>query len=246
LNFPASVKELPRPETLSDVFDPPVTSEEEVPDYMEEVYDWAYVNPRNVALLDRPIVVDVLLFGNARRLMRSALNEITPGQRVYMVAHVYGNFVKRLADRIGAGGRFSIIDVTPIQVANCRRKIGDLPHVSVEQADAATHIGAPVDTALSFFLLHEVPENKKRGIVNSMLAQVAPGGKAVFVDYHRPSLWQPIRYILEFVNYKLEPFARALWTREIKEYASDADDFIWEKKTFFGGVYQKVIARRRT
>lgn len=246
MNFPASVKELPRSETLSDVFDASVTSEAAIPAYMEEVYDWAYVNPRNVALLDRPIVVDVLLFGNARRLMRSALHEITPGQRVYMVAHVYGDFVKRLADHIGPKGHFSIIDVTPIQIANCTRKIGDLAHVSIKQADAATHIGAPVDTALSFFLLHEVPESKKRGIVNSMLAQVAPGGKAVFVDYHRPALWHPVRYILEFVNYKLEPFARALWTREIKEYASDADDFIWEKETFFGGVYQKVIARRRT
>lgn len=245
MNFPASVNELPRSDTLTDVFENPATTDTAVPTYMEEVYDWAYVNPRNVALLDRPIIVDVLLFGNARRLMRSALNEITPGERVFMVAHVYGDFVERLAERVGPDGHFSIIDVTPIQVANCKKKIGHLPHVKVQQADAATYVGNPVDTALSFFLLHEVPEGKKRGIVNSMLSQVESGGKAVFVDYHRPALWQPIRYILEFVNHQLEPFARALWSHEISEYANNADDFTWEKQTFFGGVYQKVIARRK-
>ncbi len=35
---------------------------EGVPDYMTEVYDWAYVNPRRAALLDRNLVVSTLLF----------------------------------------------------------------------------------------------------------------------------------------------------------------------------------------
>lgn len=248
MNFPATIKEISLRDsldTIEDDFQTPATDALAVPSYMEEVYDWAYVNPRNVELLDRPIVVDVLLFGNARRLMSSALSEVQPGQRAFMAAHVYGDFVNRLADRVGPAGHLEVIDVTPIQVAHCRRKIGRLPHVTVRQADAAVHAGAPVDMALSFFLLHEIPDGKKRAVVDNLLSKVAPGGRAVFVDYHRPRLWHPVRYILSVVNDWLEPFAKAMWSHEIRDFASDPDAFTWEKRTFFGGVYQKVVARRR-
>ena len=245
MNFPATVKEITLRDTLDSQDQTPATDGLVVPAYMEEVYDWAYINPRNVELLDRPIVVDILLFLNARRLMRAALNEIPPAHRVLMAAHVYGDFVNRLADRVGPAGHLEVIDITPIQVAHCRRKIGHLPHVRIRQADAATHAGGPFDTTLSFFLLHEVPDGKKRAIVDSLLSKVEPGGKAVFVDYHNPKRWQPIRYLLSVVDDLLEPFAKAMWTNEIRDFASEADAFTWEKQTYFGGVYQKVVARRR-
>jgi SAM-dependent methyltransferase len=245
LNFPATVKEI----TLRDSFDHneeiPATDDLIAPSYMEEVYDWAYINPRNVELLDRQFVVDVLLFGNARRLMAAALNEIAPAHNVLMAAHVYGDFVTRLADRVGPAGHLEVVDITPIQVDHAHRKIGHLSHVKIHQADAATHVGGPFDMTLSFFLLHEVPDGKKRGIVDSLLSKVEPGGKAVFVDYHNPKWWQPVRYILSFVNDKLEPFAKSLWHREIREFASESEAFTWEKQTYFGGVYQKVVAHRK-
>lgn len=59
-----------------------------VPAYMTEVYDWAYVDPKWVQALDRNIVVRILLFLNDQRLMRAYLNEITPGMKVWQVAHV--------------------------------------------------------------------------------------------------------------------------------------------------------------
>lgn len=247
MNYPATIKEISLRDsldTLEDSFQTPANEALALPSYMEEVYDWAYVNPRNVEFLDRPIIVDLLLFGNARRLMASALAEVEPGQGAFMAAHVYGDFVNRLADRVGPTGRLEVIDVTPIQVAHCRGKIGALPQVTVRQADAATHVGAPVDMALSFFLLHEIPDGKKRAVVDNLLSKVAPGGRAVFIDYHGPRRWQPIRYVLSLVNDCLEPFAKAMWSHEIRDFASDPDAFTWEKRTFFGGVYQKVVAHR--
>ena len=41
-----------------------------------------------------------------------------------------------------------------------------------------------------------------------------------------------------------EPFARELWGVEIRDLASDPGSFSWRKETFFGGLYQKVVARR--
>lgn len=247
MNFPVAAKDIPLSDALAADLSHRSTSQSvAVPAYLSEVYTWAYLAPANVELLDRSIVVDVLLFGNARRLMKSALDEIEPGQKVLMAAHVYGDFVNRLADKVGPDGAFDVIDVAPIQVEHCRRKIGHLDHVTVRQADAAMPGAGLYDVVVCFFLLHEVPDGKKRAIMNALLERVAPGGKALFVDYHEPSRLHPVRYILKLVNRLLEPFAMSLWKHELKAFASEPERYSWTKRTFFGGVYQKVVVRRRS
>lgn len=214
-----------------------------VPDYMTEVYDWAYVDPKWVKALDRNLVVRVLLFLNDQRLMRMYLNEIQPGMRVWQLAHVYGDLVTRAAQRVGPAGVFHLTDITPIQIEHGSKKLAGMDWTKVIRSDAATFegVGEDYDLICSFFLLHEVPDDKKREIVDHMLAKLPKGGKAVFVDYHNPKQWQPIRYILKLVNHYLEPFANALWENEIQHYASDASQFTWQKRTIFGGVYQCVV-----
>lgn len=224
---------------------PPELSDEfyyqDVPDYMLEVYDWAYVNPRHAAFLDRNIVVRVLLFGNDQRLMRAFLNRVRPGMKVWQVAHVYGDLVRRVADKVGGNGVFDLTDITPVQIEHANRKLQGVSQARVIQADACTHQGEhEYDLITSFFLLHEVPDDKKRLIVDNMLSQLPKNSRALFVDYHRPAAWQPIGWLLRWVNAKLEPFAFSLWKHEIREFAKNADAFNWEKRTVFGGVYQVV------
>ena len=219
-----------------------------VPAYMTEVYDWAYVDPKWVQALDRNIVVRILLFLNDQRLMRAYLNEITPGMKVWQVAHVYGDLVKRVAQKVGPKGAFHLTDVTPVQIEHGTRKLAGMDWTKVIRADAASFNFAEQDSydlICSFFLLHEVPEEKKHEIVNHMLAKLPKGSKAVFVDYHNPAWWQPIRYILKVVNHYLEPFAETLWKNEIQHYAAKANKFVWRKKTFFGGVYQCVVVEHK-
>ncbi|MBE9609468.1 rhodoquinone biosynthesis methyltransferase RquA [Chitinilyticum piscinae] len=217
---------------------------EGVPEYMTEVYDWAYVDPNWVKFLDRNLVVTTLLFGNDQRLMRSYLAEIEPGMRVWQVAHVYGDLVARAADKVGPGGSFHLTDITPIQIEHGSAKLRSKYWARVMRADAAVWRApeeAPYDLICSFFLLHEVPEDKKAAIVNNILDQLPVHGKAVFVDYSRPHALHPVGWILRVVNALLEPFAKTLWQREISSYARDAGRFSWEKQTFFGGVYQRVV-----
>lgn len=222
---------------------------EGVPSYMTEVYDWAYVDPKWVRALDHNWVVRVLLFLNDQRLMRAYLNEIEPGMRVWQLAHVYGDLVTRAAKKVGSKGVFHLTDVTPVQIEHGTRKLAGMKWTKVIRSDAANFaIGVKdhYDLICSFFLLHEVPDEKKFEIVDHMLAKLPKGSKAVFVDYHNPAKWQPIRYILKLVNHYLEPFANALWTNELKHYASKADQFVWRKKTFFGGVYQCVVVEHKS
>jgi ubiquinone/menaquinone biosynthesis C-methylase UbiE len=219
-----------------------------VPAYMTEVYDWAYVDPKWVQALDRIWVVRVLLFLNDQRLMRAYLNEIKPGMRVWQLAHVYGDLVTRAARKVGATGIFHLTDVTPIQIEHGQRKLAGMDWTKVIRSDAADFAGVnsvDYDLICSFFLLHEVPDEKKYEIVNHMLEKLPKGSKAIFVDYHNPAKWQPIRYVLKLVNRYLEPFADALWKNEIRSYATAAERFTWRKKTFFGGVYQCVVVEHK-
>jgi len=221
-----------------------------LPHYMTEVYDWAYVSPRWVPKLDNNLVVKLLLFGNDQRLMRAYLSRIQPGMRVWQLAHVYGDLVRRAAQKCGGAdgkqGHFTLTDVTPIQLAQASHKLADLPNVTQQRADAAHYRSSEKqDLICSFFLLHEVPDHWKRQIVDNMLSQLEPGAEAFFVDYHGPAKWQPVRYILKWVNRLLEPFAESLWENEISSFAAHAEDFVWEKRTIFGGVYQIVSVKHK-
>jgi hypothetical protein len=40
----------------------------------------------------------------------------------------------------------------------------------------------------------------------------------------------------------LEPFAKSLWRQDIRDFASEPEKFHWRKESFFGGLYQKVVA----
>ena len=215
-----------------------------IPAYLQAVYTWAYLNPANVRLLDRPSVVSAILFGNYSRLRRACLKEIEPGQRVFQAAHVYGRLIPDLAKKIGPTGHLDVVDVAPVQVTRCRRKLHGFPHARVRLADASDPGGGDYDVVCCFFLLHEIPDEEKRAVVDALLARTKPGGKATFIDYHRPSRWHPLRGPMRWINRRLEPFAESIWHRDIHAFARDAAAFHWEKQTFFGGLYQKTVARR--
>ncbi|MCL2875119.1 MAG: rhodoquinone biosynthesis methyltransferase RquA [Betaproteobacteria bacterium] len=221
---------------------------ENLPAYMTDVYGWAYVDPKKVFFLDHNWVVRILLFFNDQRLIHAYLDEVREGMRIWQVAHVYGDLVKRVAEKVGSQGIFHLTDITLVQTEHAKRKLADKPWCKVIHSDAANFTGEKnidYDIICSFFLLHEVPENKKHQIVDHMLAKLPKGGKAVFIDYSNPTKWHPIRYILRIVNHLLEPFAHTLWKNEISHYASKAEQFIWKKKILFGGVYQCVIVTHK-
>lgn len=218
----------------------------ELPDYLVDVYTWAYVAPSNVELLDREAVVATILWGQQNRLMRAARAELAPGDRVLQPAAVYGNLVSHLAERIGPTGEFHVTDIQEVQIAHVLRKIGTLPQTRTGICDARTTGEGLYDAVNCYFLLHEVPDDYKRAIANNLASKVRPGGKLIFVDYHEPALLHPMRPIIWLVFKWLEPFAKALWRHEIKDYLDDRDQFEWRKETLFGGLYQKVVGIRRS
>jgi ubiquinone/menaquinone biosynthesis C-methylase UbiE len=216
----------------------------DVPAYLKETYYWAYLNPRNVRLLDRELVVKSILWGQHRRLQREAFAELRPGQTVLQPACVYGDFSRRLAEHVGRQGRLEVVDVARIQVANCRRKLRHVPQATVRRGDAARLGGRPYDAVCCYFLLHELPVEYRHAIVDALLDSVVPGGKVVFMDYHKPHWAHPLKGITSLVFDTLEPYAKDLWRREISDFAGQVGGVSWRKETYFGGLFQKVVAQR--
>jgi len=216
----------------------------DVPLYLRRTYGWAYLWSNSIRLLDRQTVVAAILWGNYARLRDAALAEFEAGQEVLQPACVYGDFSPKLADHLGSDGQLVVGDVAPQQVANCRAKLSGRRTACVKVCDAAEHVPESYDAVCCFFLLHEMPDDHKQRVVDALLATVRPGGKVVFVDYHRPHALHPLRPLMSLVFDLLEPFAKALWRREISDFATHAGDLAWTKETCFGGLYQKTVARR--
>jgi SAM-dependent methyltransferase len=216
-----------------------------LPDYLVKTYRWAYLTQTSLFLLDNPIALTTILWGNLPRLVRAACIEFERGQRVLQASSAYGNLSPELAAQVGPNGRLEVIDIAPLQVAHVRRKLSDFPHARARIADAAAPGGGIYDGVCCFFLLHEVPDDHKRAVVDALLASVGAGGKVVFVDYHRARPWNPLRAPVGLVFRWLEPFAFGLVHREITDFASAPEQFNWSKETFFGGLYQKVVAVRQ-
>lgn len=220
-----------------------------IPAYLQKIYWWAYVHPRAVKIFEREWLVNLILFGNYAKLRNAALEEIGPQSsgRTLQVACVYGDLTPRLRERHADNGSLDVIDVLPIQLQNLQRKMAPHSGISLFQRDSSAlgFADGSYDRVLVFFLLHEQPESVRRATLAEAFRVARPGGKIIIVDYHRPSRWNPLRRPLQALLRRLEPFADDLWKNDLESYfPPDSPPSSLSKQTFFGGLYQKIVATR--
>ena len=216
-----------------------------IPEYLYKTYYWAYLNPRNVKLLDRDWVVRTILWQQHNRLTQAATAEIEPGQDVMQTACVYGDFSTVLAEHVGASGSLDIFDVAEVQVRHCRRKLAAYPFATVKHQDILHVRDESYDVVCCYFLMHEMPDDYRHGVARALLDTVRPGGKLVFVDYHKPHWAHPLKLITSIVFDTLEPYAKGLWQNQLADFTANDQRFTWRKETYFGGLFQKVVATRK-
>jgi ubiquinone/menaquinone biosynthesis C-methylase UbiE len=220
-----------------------------VPAYLEETYWWAYTHPNAVRVFERQWLVNLILWGNFAKLRDLALEDmgqVITGQAL-QVACVYGNFTEHVVRRLGPDAHLNVIDIAPVQIANLHDKLGLQKQVSILQQDSsALHFAdACHDTVVVFFLLHEQPAEVRHKTISEALRVTKPGGKIVFVDYHKPKMTSPFRYLMVPILSTLEPFAMDLWNGNIADWLpKDCKVASLDKQTYFGGLYQKVIITR--
>ena len=220
-----------------------------IPPYLRQLYWWAYVHPRAVQLFEREWLVNLILFGNYARLRDAALSELgtTVTGSTLQVACVYGNLTPRLRERLAPHARLDVIDVLPIQLTNLSRKLPLDERVALRHDDSSSLRcpDASYDQVLLFFLLHEQPSYVRSATLAEAVRVVKPGGKIVIVDYHRPVPLHPLRPLMTAVFRKLKPYAMDLWTHQIEDFMLEQERPVSrEKRTYFGGLYQKLVLVR--
>ena len=189
------------------------------------------------------------MWGNFARLRDAALDELGTviNGKILQVACVYGNFTEHVVKRLGPQGHLDVIDVAPVQITNLHAKLKDARQVTVQRQDSTDlqFADASRDAVVVFFLLHEQPADVRQRTIAEALRVTKPGGKVIFVDYHRPVAVNPFRYIMVPILTTLEPFAMDIWRNEITDWlpAGLAVAKV-EKQTYFGGLYQKVVITR--
>ena len=218
-----------------------------IPDYLQDTYWWAYLHPKSFYFFEREWVVNLILWGNMKKLTHAVLDEmdLPPQSRVLQVACVYGDFSNRLATRLGEmQAQLNVVDVAPIQIDNIRKKLKDHDNVAIHHQDS-TCMSFPDDSfeeTVVFFLLHEQPEDARRKTVAEAIRVTKPGGRVIFVDYHGPSKSNPMRYVMKPILTMLEPFAMDLWREELPAFMpADIKAEKLSSRFYFGGLYQKVV-----
>jgi len=139
------------------------------------------------------------------------------------------------------------VDILPVQLENLARKLGPEARTTLELSDSADLKveDGQYDQVLVFFLLHEQPVETRKKTVSEALRVTKPGGRVLFVDYHRPHIANPMRLVMNPVLRLLEPFALDLWRDEISAWLPDgASGLNVRKQTFFGGLYQMTEVTR--
>ncbi len=224
----------------------PGASAQQIPDYLQRNYWWAYIHPLGVRIFERQWLVNAILWGNFSRLRDAVLDELGPDIKGHtlQVACVYGDFSVRLAEQIAKDGQLDIVDILPIQLNNLRRKLGpDAPvHAALADSTKLSFANATFNQGVLFFLLHEQPQNVRQRTLAEAIRVLKPGGKLVVVDYHRPTSRHPLRYLLRPILRVLEPYALDLWHRDICEWLpADFRPNELRKQLFFDDLYQKVV-----
>ena len=196
-----------------------------VPGYLQETYWWAYLHPRAVWLFEREWLVNLILWGQMRRLTDAVLAELEAPlpAPILQVACVYGDFSRRLARGAAASGtQLHLAEIAPIQLENARAKLAGQGNVRFHRQDSS-HLhftNRMFSRTVVFFLLHEQPDHVRRRTIAEAVRVTRPGGRVVMVDYNLPSRGNPLRYLMRPVLKRLEPFALDLWETPLTTHAA--------------------------
>ena len=218
-----------------------------IPGYLQDTYWWAYLHPRSFWFFEREWVVNLILWGNMKKLTDAVLDDLVeqPQSRVLQVACVYGDFSSRLATQLKQSqSTLSVVDVAQIQIDNVKKKLHAHDNVVFHHQDS-TELSFPdnsLDETVVFFLLHEQPEYARRKTMAEAMRVTRPGGRVIFVDYHGPHRGNPMRYLMKPILATLEPFALDLWRDELPAFMpADISPQQISSTFYFGGLYQKVV-----
>ncbi|MBR2923122.1 MAG: class I SAM-dependent methyltransferase [Alphaproteobacteria bacterium] len=222
---------------------------QKLPAYLDFIYGHIYNDMKQCEKEDKIIACNLRTFFQYRLLINSLNKELKMNQDVMQFGISFGNQIEETALTIGSFSRYDILDICNNEIDRAKEKYSKIYtsitfHNQDVRSVTATHT---YDAVICFMLLSQVPSASKRKIINNALKLVKKGGKVIFIDWHTPLFYHPLRYIVRMYNRLNHPFVERLWDRDISSYAETdlRSRFSWRKTTYFGRMFQKCVATRK-
>lgn len=222
---------------------------QKLPPYLDFIYGHIYNNPDVCKKEDMLSACNIRYLFQYGTLVRALNKELKMNNNVIQLGISFGNQIEETAMNIGSLSQYDIADICQNELDRASKKYSKefkgirFYHQDVRDISSSQEY----DIAICFMLLSQVPSASKRKIVNKALQLVKKGGKVVFIDWHTPLFYHPLRYLVRMYNRLKHPFVERLWDRDISSYAETEirSRFSWRKTTYFGCMFQKCVATRK-
>jgi ubiquinone/menaquinone biosynthesis C-methylase UbiE len=212
----------------------------QLPAYLVEHYDWAYLWPVSVWFFDHQPIINAILFGNYRRIMNETMRLMNPetAGKTLQVAAVYGELTPTIAQHVD---ELHLIDAANVQLRAARRKLDAIgKHATLTRmvAESLKYDDASFDTVVLFFLLHELPPASRRAALREAIRVLRPGGQLLISEYgeHGGTHWfhrfAPFRAILTWA----EPFLGGFWKEDLTQLLGECAADVGRTIRFDDGV----------
>ncbi|ALP53758.1 hypothetical protein Tel_11785 [Candidatus Tenderia electrophaga] len=193
-----------------------------IPDYLARHYWWAYLWRPGVWFFDHQPIINAILFGQYKRLLRQTLQclESRPPGRLLQLTCVYGLLSPSIVNE-NKDHSVYLCDVAPVQLEAVRRKLNNEGHNSVclahMNAEKLAFKDDSFSTVLVFFLFHELPADARSRVIDELVRVIEAGGQVIIVEYaplpthHFLYRIFPLRRLLM----RLEPFLAEFWREDL-------------------------------
>lgn len=225
----------------------PITKK--LPAYLDFIYGHIYNNPDVCKKEDSFFACNKRTFFQYETLVKALNKEIKPNTDVLQLGISFGYQIKETALNIGTLSKYNILDICENEIKRASNKYSkEFTNLSFLHEDARSFKSDTLyDTVICFMLLSQMPSASKQKVINNALSLVGKGGKVVFIDWHTPLFYHPLRYLVRMYNRLKHPFVERLWDRDISSYVETSlrSQFSWRKTTYFGRMFQKCVAIRK-
>lgn len=213
-----------------------------------------YSNMRLIKLVDsQPIISAILLF-QYHHLVSKLVSELKRldlvNKKVLVTSCAFGNVIPRVVKAALQAGaeRVLIADIIDNELIHIKSKLGELAErvdFIEDDATAMKQGDGAVAANVIFFLLHELPHHLKGPALSEAGRMLAPGGKLLLAEFHRPEL--RVLRALSWTYFKVfEPLGLALWdTHDPLTCLENMGGWTCERTTYLFGNFQVITATKQ-
>jgi len=191
-----------------------------IPVYLARHYWWAYLWPTAVWFFDHQPIINAILFGQYRKLMRATMARLQEANHdnTLQLTCVYGELTPKLIQTVSPAS-LHITDAALVQLELAKSKAPSEKALLASRMNAE-QLGYKDDcfsTVVLFFLLHEMPPEARVNVLRECM-RVLPAGGTLLVTEYAPL---PTKHLLyrfppsRWLTTKLEPFLDSFWRDDI-------------------------------